>query len=266
MKRLVVIGGGPAGTAAAITARQLGTAVLLIEAAAFPRFRPGESLHPGIEPALAALDAERCLRNAPYLRYPGTWVSWGGTQGQFATFGADHRGTWLGYQVPRAQLDVALLSLAERAGADVWRECKAHAALRHGNSIVGVMTDQGSVEADAIIDASGTTAWLARQLGVPLMACSTRLVAQYGYAEGACPSTKLPRILADEHGWTWLAQVAEYRYHWTRVTQPESRAPRSWRPDIYKELNVSRTGGADVTWRKARQVAGPVLLFWLLVV
>ena len=229
MKTLAVIGGGPTGTSAAITARQLGASVVIIEATEFPRFRPGESLHPGIEPLLEALGVEGVLRNAPHLRYQGIWVSWGQTDRRFVSFGSDDRGTWLGYQISRAHLDAALLSGAEAAGAEVWRSCRAQALLmRPDGSVAGVITDRGEIEAETVIDASGPAAWLARQLGVPVSPCSPRLIAHYGYAEGVCSSTELPAIRADHHGWTWLAQVAAHRYHWTRVTQPECRPARSW--------------------------------------
>jgi flavin-dependent dehydrogenase len=257
MKTLAVIGGGPAGTSAAITARQFGASVVIIEATEFPRFRPGESLHPGIETLLEALGADSSLRNAPHLRYQGIWVSWGDIERRFVSFGSDHRGAWSGYQISRAHLDAALLSAAEAAGAEVWRSCKAQALLmRPDGFVAGVITDRGELEAETVIDASGPAGWLARELGVPVAAFSPRLVAHYGYAEGVCSSTELPAIRADQHGWTWLAQIEPYRYHWTRVTQPEYRPARSWLPEEYRYLNVCRTGGADVTWRKAGRLAG----------
>ena len=44
---ILVLGGGPAGSAAAITAASLGMKVTLLERECFPRHAPGESLHPG---------------------------------------------------------------------------------------------------------------------------------------------------------------------------------------------------------------------------
>ena len=43
---LLVIGGGPAGSCAAATARQHGMRTLVVEKCAFPRFHIGESLLP----------------------------------------------------------------------------------------------------------------------------------------------------------------------------------------------------------------------------
>ena len=52
---LLIIGAGPAGCAAAISARRRGLTVMMLEASAQPRRVPGETLHPGIEPLFARL-------------------------------------------------------------------------------------------------------------------------------------------------------------------------------------------------------------------
>ena len=46
---VVVIGGGPAGTVAALALARLGRGVVLCEAAEFPRAHIGISLSPGVE-------------------------------------------------------------------------------------------------------------------------------------------------------------------------------------------------------------------------
>ncbi|WFU71079.1 FAD-dependent oxidoreductase [Bradyrhizobium sp. CB2312] len=51
---IIVVGGGPAGSAAAIHARQSGLTVIVIEADGQPRRRPGETLHSGAASILTA--------------------------------------------------------------------------------------------------------------------------------------------------------------------------------------------------------------------
>ena len=52
---IVVVGGGPAGAAAAIAGATRGRSVILLERDRPGREAPGETLHPGIEPLLVQL-------------------------------------------------------------------------------------------------------------------------------------------------------------------------------------------------------------------
>lgn len=145
---LAVVGGGPAGSAAAITAARLGARVLLLERGSFPRhkvcgeFVSAESL--GLlegfareSAALASLlaGAERIARARVFL---------------------DGR-TWelpvepAAASIPRLDLDAALWELAERVGVDCRQQVTVSAAEDGG----GVETSAGSFRARALINASG---------------------------------------------------------------------------------------------------------------
>ncbi|HWU09031.1 MAG TPA: FAD-dependent oxidoreductase, partial [Streptomyces sp.] len=121
---LVVVGGGPAGAAAAITAATAGLSVVLLEAGDGSRARPGETLHPGVEVVLQELGAAGSVRARPWVRHAGHWVEWGGPP-RFLAFGGDADGPWSGFQAPRAELDALLLERAGAAGASVRRGCRA---------------------------------------------------------------------------------------------------------------------------------------------
>src|SRR5580658_5325196 len=98
---VAIVGGGPAGSAAAIWCAKSGLDVLLLEAQPFPRDRPGESLHPGIEPLFDQLGAGDAIRAAGFLRYRGHQVIWGGPP-RYEAFGAGASGPWLGFHAWRA--------------------------------------------------------------------------------------------------------------------------------------------------------------------
>ncbi|MEH7277917.1 FAD-dependent oxidoreductase [Bacillus toyonensis] len=68
---VIIIGGGPAGTATAITCAKNGLKVLIIEGKQFPRHRPGETLHSGIEPLLKTLGVIKQIKSAGFLRHEG---------------------------------------------------------------------------------------------------------------------------------------------------------------------------------------------------
>lgn len=257
-ERVVVLGAGPAGCAAALACAEAGLAVTLLESQEFPRDRPGETLHPGVEPIFRQMGVFDQVLAAGFLRHAGSWVRWGGPR-RFDAFGSNGSDPWLGFQAWRADLDALLLESARKAGAQILQPCRARRPLVQSNRVVGVLTADGEeIRARFVVDAAGRGHWLARQLGLRLKRYSPRLLAHYGYAEGTCPSlAEAPALLADEDGWTWMARVRPGLYQWTRLSLSGKKLEAGWRP---AELHVlspkGRTHGADVTWRRVSRAAG----------
>jgi flavin-dependent dehydrogenase len=245
---VLIAGGGPAGAAAAITCARNGLRVILCERDATAGEKPGETLHPGIEPLLAQLGVADRLPAVTGARHPGIWVEWGGER-RFEAFGGDERGEWQGYQVWRADFDEMLLDRARELGVDVRRPCAAAGVLDDGR----VETTDGVVAARVKVDATGRARWLGRALGVTAEARSARLFARYGYVEGECPARDdAPALVADAEGWTWTACVKPRLYAWTRVGFGGEQAPGDWVPT---EFAWMARRGADVTWRIGERVA-----------
>src|SRR5688572_9785 len=114
---LIVVGGGPAGSAAAAIAARAGLDVLLLEADQHPRRHIGESLLPGIIPILDEMGALEDVRNAGFTVKTGaTHWNWGITQEWDLWFrdNDDYDHAWL---VERARFDELLFKAAVRAGA-----------------------------------------------------------------------------------------------------------------------------------------------------
>ncbi len=175
--RVVIIGGGPAGTSAAITCAAAGLPVTLLERAAFPRDAPGESLHPGVEPLFERLGVADAVRAAGFVRYLGITSAWDGPP-RFMAFGEDAGGPWRGFQAWRAELDALLLARARALGVEVLQPRRAlHPLYGARREVVGVETDAGALECRVLIDAAGGAHWLARHLGVAREEASPRLVA-----------------------------------------------------------------------------------------
>jgi len=187
---VVVIGGGPAGCAAAITASRAGARVVLLERDLVARDRPGETLHPGIEPLLTWLGAADLLPAATLARHEGHWVQSRGDR-RFVAFGGDARGTWLGFQAWRQTLDGSLRRRAAELGAEVRLGVAATGVLDdESGRVTGVVTDHGEgIRAPVVVDASGGVHWLARKLPFGVTQLSPRYVATFGYVG---PSTPLP--------------------------------------------------------------------------
>jgi 2-polyprenyl-6-methoxyphenol hydroxylase-like FAD-dependent oxidoreductase len=134
MVDVIVIGGGPAGCATAIWCAQQNLRVAILEEQSFPRHRPGETLHPGINSLFKQLGIDKSIEAANFLRFTGQWVTWGGDT-HFQNFGEDEKGAWLGYQALRSHLDSILLDRARELGVMVILSCKAIKPLLKKNEL-----------------------------------------------------------------------------------------------------------------------------------
>jgi flavin-dependent dehydrogenase len=250
---VVVVGGGPAGAAAAIACAVRGQHVILIERDRFVRERPGETLHPGVEPLLAQLGLADRLGGVIGARHDGIWIEWGGPP-RFEAFGSDETGPWSGFQVWRADFDALLVSRAREVGVDVRQPATVTGILSSG----GVRADFGEVSARMVVDATGRSRWLGRLLGIDSPSRSPRLLARYGYAEGACPARDAaPALVGNASGWTWTARVRPGTYQWTRLCL-DGTPDGGWVPKEFQGLTATTpTRGADVTWRLAAETARP---------
>ncbi|HJZ99651.1 MAG TPA: FAD-dependent oxidoreductase [Candidatus Solibacter sp.] len=252
---VAVVGGGPAGCAAAIWAARCGLRVALIEARRFPRTRPGETLHPGVESLFCQLEVEQEVTAAGFLRHAGQWVARGADR-RFEEFGRDERGSWRGYQAPGADLDLILLRKAAAAGVIVLQPCRAMTPILINSRVAGVRCPELDVIARFTIDASGRRHWLQTRTGVPMIRNSPRLVATYGYHRGECgDGGDGPVFTGSEGGWTWVARLAPSYYGWTSL-HFHPAAPSV--PEVLRDLPpAGRIRGADVTWRIVSACAGP---------
>lgn len=248
----MIVGGGPAGSACAITCAAAGLRTAVVERSVFPRDRPGETLHPGAEPLFATLGVRDEVEAAGFPRHSGHRVAWD-EPARFVEFGADAGGRWLGFHAWRARLDAILLDRAARLGAAVVQPRHAVLPRVEGGRVVGVTTDAGLLAARFVVDAAGGSHWLARRLGVPLLRASARLVVRYGYGPME-PSEEEAALAADAGGWTWTAPVRAGVHAWTRLRADGAPDARSWRPPGFAAGTRARS--ADVSWRMAARPAG----------
>jgi len=254
---VVVVGGGPAGSAAAIACATRGLRVVLCEREQAGRDRPGETVHPGVEPLLRQLGGADRLVGTIGARYAGIWIEWGGPR-HFEAFGGDASGPWSGLQLWRADFDALLLARAREIGVELRQPCAVTGALMCDGMLDGLETAAGPITARMVVDASGATHWLGRALDVASPARSPRLIARYGYMEGSCPAyDDAPSLVGDTSGWTWTALVRPRLYQWTRVSF-DGPPGSDWTPPHLLALTPrARSRGADVTWRMASKAAGP---------
>lgn len=165
---VAVIGGGPAGSAAAIALARAQRSVLMVEKNSRESFKAGESLPPAVLPLLDELGVrERFVAGGHLISY-GTESVWGSDELQSTDFIRDPNGH--GWHVDRARFDSMLREAARDCGAHVLEETRATDAKRvraGGWRLRCEAVDRsGEVFAEWVIDCTGRPSWLARREGV----------------------------------------------------------------------------------------------------
>jgi flavin-dependent dehydrogenase len=247
-----VIGAGPAGCAAAIWAAERGLSVILVDRFESPRVRPGECLHPGIEALFRDLGVLEEVLSRCQVRPMGRTVLVG-AEPRVESFGSDAEGPWRAFHVARADLDSILRRRAQRLGVALRIHRTQLAPVVIDGAIKGIDLGGEMLRCAFVIDASGQSAWLTRALRRQLIAAAPRMTAFYGYAFGRLADEQM--FHADAAGWQWIAQVSPGVLNWTSMYFGVHKRPHP--PDAISSLSpCGISGGADVTWRMAPQVAG----------
>ena len=184
---VIVVGGGPAGSATAVMLKQRGHDVLLLDEARFPRDKIcGESVSPEAWRLLADLGADGAVRALSPHPLRGMAV----TAPDGTCFRGDYRGAFHpGFALRRTQLDGVLLDRAREAGVEVREGVRATGLLQGAAGIVeGVTAVNGSkpeaAHARLVIGADGRRSVVARRLGLLREHRRLRKFAVRGYWEG----------------------------------------------------------------------------------
>jgi geranylgeranyl reductase family protein len=178
---VVVVGGGPAGAAAALAAVRTGARVLVLDRADFPRDKVcGDAVAPEAFDVLAELGVATGPLTDGYPPVPRLALrSPGGASVERATARPS-------YVIPREVLDARLLSAALRAGAGFRR----HLVRRVEQGADGVVVD-GELQAGVLIGADGAESVVRRALGLGAHRPGRLAVAIRGYAPATTTGTQL---------------------------------------------------------------------------
>src|SRR5215510_13158227 len=112
---VVVLGGGPAGAAAAITLTRAGRSVVVIEKSQYAQPRIGETLPPAARPRLVELAVWEPFLAAGHLPSPGVLSVWGEDELYETHFIFNPYGQ--GWHLDRQRFDTMLAQAARQAGA-----------------------------------------------------------------------------------------------------------------------------------------------------
>ncbi|MDE2572431.1 MAG: FAD-dependent monooxygenase [bacterium] len=170
---VVIVGGGPAGSALALRLARAGASVRIVERAAFPRTKVcGEYLSPG---ALAELEALGVAQKVTALAAPLRGIRLYAARGDPLTLPFDGG---VALALERRVLDARLLAAAREAGA-VCEHARAEELILEDGRAAGVrVRDPGGElqerRAGVVVGADGIGSMVARRLGLTRQRSSTR--------------------------------------------------------------------------------------------
>jgi flavin-dependent dehydrogenase len=252
---VVIVGGGPAGSAVALRLARAGCAVALVERSCFERPRIGETLPPAVQPLLADLGVWGAFASIGAVPSFGTRSLWGDEQP------ADHAHLvtpyLTGWHVDRVRFDRLLVAAAADAGASVLLGARVADVEAHsGRLAVGLATGpRTALEARMVVDATGRAAVVGRRLGAEravfdrLVGTASALVDDHDRAGG------YTLVEATPAGWWYSAPAGSGRIVATLMTDADLAKPGtlhdagSWRKALaLAPCTRTRVGRRTAEW------------------
>jgi len=243
----IVVGGGPAGGAFAITLAAAGRSVAVLDRSSSPGLRVADVLQPEIRPTLVELGVWESFRSDGHLITPGMLSAWG----QAEPVAQDHIRNCYGdgWHIDRRRFADMLLERAHAVGAKVLRATRV---TRLTPLTDGPHNDQGwhveamidghriAMNAAYIVEATGSAASLTR-LPTATATIHDRLVAVLATVEPPRAGDRTDhRMLleATENGWWYSAEAprAGLMVAWMTAPEPTDRHADSLSERWHREL------------------------------
>jgi flavin-dependent dehydrogenase len=260
---VLVVGGGPSGSAAAIELSRRGLSVALIEQDHYEKFRVGETLPPMIRQQLTQLGVwQRFLESGPLESF-GIQTVWESPSLRHQDF--IHNPYGCGWHVDRARFDALLASAAAEAGAEwmLGARVTAWSQTAGGQWQLEIASGAKTLNLNGrmLVDATGRKALLSSKLGSQAQVAD-QLVGVVALIDSA-ETARWTLIEAVEDGWWYSAPLPHGRMVLAFMTDSDLWKDQPRWGDRLKlaEFTSQRAGRLDVQPRRHIVSAASVVHF-----
>ena len=213
---VVIIGGGPAGSTAALRLLALGYKIALVESELFPRNQIGESLSPGVWNIFRYLNAEHLLDKVEYIKGLSSCVIWETKTQQLSN---ESRSSDPRIMVDRSKLDFDLLSLSVERGLRLFQPAKFESCHKI-NSLWKIIIRESNIStllsANYILDARGRRGVITSNR---LLTAPPTLAIWTNVNSNTMPHQT--NIEAMEQAWVWGSPTANNQYRIMAFIDPQ---------------------------------------------
>jgi 2-polyprenyl-6-methoxyphenol hydroxylase-like FAD-dependent oxidoreductase len=232
---VVILGGGPAGSATALALKRRDPAwrIALVERTDYSAVRIGETLTPPARALLAELGVwDAFIASSPMQSY-GTRAAWGGSElyeNEFIFSPYGH-----GWHLNRREFDALLAAEARRAGVEVMLQAAPSGEPRRDHSwTLTILADDGAshdLNARFVVDATGRRSWFASTQGARHLVydqlAGAFLFLRFDPAQA--PADTYTSVEACQHGWWYTAMLPEQRMVAAFMTDAAELRSLRWR-------------------------------------
>ncbi len=257
---VTILGGGPAGAAAARMLAVWGHRVLLLTRPPRPPSL-AESLTPSCGKLLERIGVLDAINRAGFIRSTGHTVQWGNTNARVELFATGE----LGWQLLSDDLDRVLLREARAAGANVHRQANVRRVVQGSESDWHVSYEERGVlrhvSSPWVIDCTGRSGLMSR-VNAGRAAAGPRTMAIVGVWERrptwALANDSHTHVESYPGGWAWSVPVSRIRRQVTVMLDPSRTdvAHRRRLPTTYRD-ELARTSMIRAMTEQARPAGAP---------
>ncbi|PTX61679.1 flavin-dependent dehydrogenase [Kordia periserrulae] len=207
--QVLIIGGGPAGIATALTLHARGIRCCVVEALKTPIRKAGEAIPPNAKPLLKQLGILSLLEHEQHTVYYGNKSCWGTEMLEEKEFLADRLGH--GFLLNRLFFEQQLQEVYQQTQQAFYKGYKLKKVVSDEAKVRAIVESNSetiTLTGDFIIDATGKKASVCRHFQVE----KEPLDAQFAITFNCKTTEKLPRqiiVEATENGWWYVAPYAE---------------------------------------------------------